>query len=126
MDAGELLAEGERSLVVAGELDVDEAVGEGGGGLDGVGEPPPQALLHHQPVDDDRDVVVELLVEVDLLLELADIAVDLDPGEAVGAQLLEELAELPFAAADDGSDDAEAGALLELADVVDDLLHALS
>ena len=58
-------------------LDVDEAVGEGGGGLDGVGEPPPQPLLHHEPVDDDGDVVLELLVEVDVLLELAHLAVDL-------------------------------------------------
>ena len=124
VDAGELLAEGELAGV-AGELDVDEAVGEGGGGLDGVGEPPPQPLLHHEPVDDDGDVVLELLVEVDVLLELAHLAVDLDASEAVGAQLLEQLAVLTLAPAHHGSDDAEARARLELADVVDDLLHAL-
>ena len=93
------------------------------GGLDGVGEPPPQALLHHQPVDDDGDVVLELLVEVDVLLELAHLAVDLDAREALGAQLLEQLAVLALAAAHDRGDDAEAGARLELADVVDDLLR---
>ena len=108
-----------------GELDVDEAVGELGGGLDGVGEPPPQALLHHEPVDDDGDVVLELLVEVDVLLELAHLAVDLDAREAVGAQLLEELAVLALAAAHDRRDHAEARARLELADLVDDLLHGL-
>ncbi len=61
--AGELLAEGEGGPV--GELDVDEAVGELGGGLDGVGQPPPQPVLHHQAVDDDGDVVLVLLVEVE-------------------------------------------------------------
>ncbi len=125
VDAGELLAEGERAPVVAGEFHVDEAVGEGGGGLDGVGEPPPQALLHHEPVDDDGDVVLELLVELDVLLELAHLAVDLDAGEAVGAQLLEQLAVLALAAAHDRGDDAEARALVEFADLIDDLLHAL-
>ena len=114
VDAGELLAEGELAAV-AGELHVHEAVGEGGGGLDGVGEPPPQPLLHHQPVDDDVDVVLELLVEVDVLLELAHLAVDLDPGEAVRAQLLEQLAVLALAPAHDRREDAEARARLELA-----------
>ena len=115
VDAGELLAEGERGLVVAGELDVDEAVGEGGGGLDGVGEPPPQAVLHDEPVDDHGDVVLELLVELDVFVELAHLAVDLDAREAVGAELLEELAVLALAAAHDRRDHAEARARLELA-----------
>ena len=84
-----------------------------------------QPLLHDEPVDDDGDVVLELLVEVDVLLELAHLAVDLDAREAVGAQLLEELAVLALAPAHDRGDDAEARARLELADVVDDLLHAL-
>ena len=97
----------------------------GGGGLDGVGEPPPQALLHDEPVDDHVDVVLELLVELDVFLELAHLAVDLDAGEAVGAELLEELAVLALAPAHDRRDHAEARALLELADLVDDLLHAL-
>ena len=103
--AGELLAEGERLAV--GGLDLDEAVGELGGGLDGVGQPPPQAVLHDQAVDDDRDVVLVLLVEVDLLLELAHLAVDLDAREAVGAELLEQLAVLALAAAHDRGDHAE-------------------
>ena len=121
--AGELLAEGE-GLAVGG-LDLDEAVGELGGGLDGVGEPPPQALLHDQPIDDDGDVVLELLVEVDVLLELAHLAVHLDAGEAVGAKLLEQLAVLALAAAHHRGDDAEPRAAVEVAHLVDDLLDAL-
>ena len=121
--AGELLAE--REGLAVGGLDLDEAVGELGGGLDGVGEPPPQALLHHQPVDDDGDVVLVLLVEVDVLLELAHLAVDLDAREAVGAELLEQLAVLALAAAHHRRDDAEPGAAVEVAHLVDDLLDAL-
>ena len=85
-----------------------------------------QALLHDEPVDDHGDVVLELLVELDVLLELAHLAVDLDAGEAVGAELLEELAVLALAPAHDRRDHAEARARLELAHLVDDLLHALS
>ena len=123
VDAGELLAEGEGGPV--GELDVDEAVGELGGGLDGVGQPPPQPVLHHEPVDDDGDVVLVLLVEVEALVELAHLAVDLDAREAVGAQLLEHLAVLALAAAHQRRDDAEARPRVELAHLVDDLLHRL-
>src|SRR5665647_1243117 len=121
--AGEL--PGEREGLAVGGLDLDEAVGELGGGLDGVGEPPPQALLHHQPVDDHGHVVLELLVEVAILLELAHCAVHLDAREAVGAKLLEELAVLALAAAHDRRDDAEPRAAVKVADAVDDLLDAL-
>src|SRR3712207_7247939 len=48
---------------------------------------------HHEPVDDDGDVVLELLVEGDVLVEPADLPVDLHAREALGAQLLEELAD---------------------------------
>ena len=74
--AGELLREGERETV--DEFDLDQTLGEGDGSLDGVGEPPSQALLHHQPVDDHGDVVLVLLVEHDILVELAYLTVDLD------------------------------------------------
>ena len=125
VDAGELLAEGERARSSPASSTSTRPSASCGGGLDGVGEPPPQALLHHQAVDDDGDVVLVLLVEVDVLLELAHVAVDLDAREAVGAQLLEQLAVLALAAAHDRREHAEAGARLELADLVDDLLHAL-
>src|SRR5450759_2908577 len=121
--AGELL--GEREGLAVGGTALDETVGELGGGLDGVGEPPPQALLHHQPVDDHGHVVLELLVEVDVLLELAHFAVHPDAREAVGAELLEEFAVLALAAAHHRRDDAEPRAAVEVADAVDDLLDAL-
>ena len=59
-------------------LDLDQTVGERDRRLDRVGQPLAQLVLHHQPVDDDRDVVLVLLVEHDLLVEPAQLAVDLD------------------------------------------------
>ncbi len=121
--AGELLAEGERRAV--DDLDLDETLGELRRRLDGVGEAAAQPVLHHEAVDHDGDVVLVLLVEVDRLLELAHLTVDLDAREAVGAQLVEEAAVLALAPAHERRDHAEARALLELADLVDDLLHRL-
>ena len=66
-----------------------------------------------------------LLVERDLLLEQAQLAVDLDAREALGAQLLEQLAVLALAPAHDRRQHHEARALLELHDLVDDLLGRL-
>ena len=80
---------------------------------------------HDQPVDHDGDVVLELLVEDDLLLEQPQLAVDLDAREALVAQLLELLAVLALAAADDRGEDHEARAVLEPHDLVDDLLRRL-
>ena len=63
---------------------------------------------HDEAVDHDRDVVLVLLVELDLLVEHPQLAVDLDAREALGAQLLEQLAVLALAAADDRREDHEA------------------
>ena len=97
---GELLREGQNPLLVH-ELDLDQPVGQRHRGLDRVGEALAQIGLHDQPVDDDRDVVLVLLVEHDLVLEAAQLTVHLDPAEALGAQLLELLAVLALAPADD-------------------------
>ena len=59
------------------ELDLDEPVRQRHRGLDRVGQTLSQLALHHEPVDDDRDVVLVLLVERDLLIEPAELAVDL-------------------------------------------------
>ena len=61
-----------------------------------------------------------------LLLEHPQLAVDLHAREALGAQLLEHAPVLALAPADDGRHHHEAGALLELHDLVDDLLGRLA
>ena len=124
MQAREPLGVG-ADLAGVDHLDVDEPVGQRDGGLDRVGQPAAQVVAHHQPVDHDGDVVLELLVEDDLLLEPAQLAVDLDARVALGAQLLEELAVLALAPADDRRLDHEARALVERHHLVDDLLGRL-
>ena len=82
--------------------------------------------LHHQPVDDHRDVVFELLVEDDLLVEPAQLAVDLGPRVALEPHLLEQFPVLAFAPAHDRRHDHEFGALLQGHQPVDDLLLGLA
>jgi hypothetical protein len=111
---------------VADELDFDEPGGEAGGGLDRLGEAAAQVRLHHQPVDDDREVVFVLLVEDDLLVEAAQLAVDQDPRVALEAELLEQFPVLAFAPAHDGRHHHEFRRLLEGHQPVDDLLLGLT
>ena len=127
LETGELLGEEQRrpSLLID-QLDFDQAGGETGSGLDRLGEPPPQIGLHHQAIDDDRDVVFELLVEDDLLVEAAQLSVDLDPRVTLQAELLEELAVLALAAAHHGRRDHEFRPLLQGHQPVDDLLLGLA
>ena len=94
--------------------------------LDRVGQALAHVVAHHQPVDDDRDVVLVALVEHDRLLEHAHAVVDLHAREAVGAQLVEQLAVLALAPAHDRREHHEARALAELHHLVDDLLGRLA
>ena len=119
----ELLAE--QHAVAVDHVHRDEPVGQRRGGLDGLGQPLAQIGLEDQPVDHDLDRVLELLVEDDLLLEEQRLAVDLDPGEPVGAQLVEHVAELALAVAHDGRVDGEPRSLGQREDLLDDLIEAL-
>ena len=100
-----------RSPSRGSSLDLDDPVGQRDRRLDRVGQALAQVVAHHEPVDDDRDVVLELLVELDLVLEHPQLAVDLHAREALGAQLLEQLAVLALAPAHDRRQDHEARAL---------------
>ena len=121
--AGELLRE--QHALPVDHVDRDEPVRERRRRLDRLGQPLAQVGLQHEPVDDDLDRVLELLVEDDLLLEQPLLAVDLDPREAVGAQLLEHVTELALAVAHDGRVDGEARPLGQCEDLLDDLVEAL-
>ncbi len=106
-------------------LDVDDALGARHRRLDRVGQPLAEVAPHHQPVDHDGDVVLVLLVEDDVLLEPAQLAVDLHAREAVGPQLFEELAVFTFSAAHHRRQHHELGALRQLHHLVDHLLGRL-
>ena len=82
-------------------VDDDDVVGQVERDLDGLGQPPLDAGLQHEAVHDDFDRVVLAPVELDVLLEGAELAVDADLREAARAQGGELLLELPLAAAHD-------------------------
>ena len=95
-------------------------------GLDRLRQPRAQVLLHHEPVDDDLDRVLELLVERRRLVERVLLAVDLDAREALVAKLLEALPVLALAVAHDRRVDREARALGQREDLLDDRVDRLA
>ena len=107
------------------DVDRNEPVRERRGRLDRLGQALAQVGLQHEPVDDHVDLVLELLVEDDLLLEQAHLAVDLDAGEAVGPQLLEHVAELALSVANDRRVHREPRPLGQRQDLLHDLVEAL-
>ena len=109
----------------ANDLDLDQPLGERHRRLDRVGEALAHVVAHHEPVDDHGDVVLVALVEHDRLLEHAHAVVDLHAREAVGAQLLQELAVLALASPHDRRQHHEARPLRELHHLIDDLLGRL-
>ena len=80
----------------------------------------------HQAVDHQLDVVLELLVELGRLVELVQLAVDLDPLEARALQLGQLLAVLALAAAHDRAQQIEPRALGQRHDPVDHLRDGLA
>ena len=68
--------------------------------LHGLGDAPERVLADDDAVDHDLDRVLELLVEPDLVIELADLAVDAHAREALGLEVLEELRVLALATHD--------------------------
>ena len=123
--AGEVLGE-EELLAALDQVDRDEPFREPRRRLDRLRQPQPQVGAHHEPVDDDLDRVLVLLVELrHALLEDVLLAVDLDAGEALARQVLEHVLVLALAIADDGRVDREPRPLLELQHLVDDRVEAL-
>ncbi len=116
---------GEEHRLSVHDVDRDEPVRERRRRLDRLGQALAEVGLEHEPVDDHVDLVLELLVEDDLLLEQAHLAVDLDAREAVGSQLLEHVAELALAVAHDRRVHREPRPLGQRQDLLHDLVEAL-
>ncbi len=99
-------------------------------GLHRVGQPPPGRLLHVQPVDDDLDVVLLVLLQRRQVARHRGLqpdhgAVHPGPRVALDLELAQQLGVLALAAADHRREHLEPGTLLQLQHPVDDLLRAL-
>ncbi len=125
LGAGEALGVG-AALGCVDQIDRHEPLGEGDRGLHRLREARAQVLAHHEPVDDDLDRVLELLVERRGLVEQVELAVDLDPRKALVAEMLEGVAVLALAIANDGGVHREARPLGEREDLFDDRIHRLT
>ena len=127
--AGHLLGELQLAALVLGrqvdEVEDHQPAGQPERGLHRVGEPALGRRLDREPVDDDLDGVLLLLVERGRLVQGVGLAVDPGAGEPLRLELAEELDVLPLAAADDRGEHLEAAALLEREHPVDDLLRGL-
>ena len=86
----------------------------------------PRSGAHHDAVDHDLDVVLQLLVEGRDGVDLVELAVDLDALEAALLQVLQLLAVLALAAADDRRQQVEPRAFRHRQDAVDHLRHGLA
>src|SRR5439155_15612704 len=87
------------AVASADRLHLQHAIREAEGGLQRVGEARAQPLLHHEAVDHDVDRVLALLVEVDVLAQLAHDAVDAHAGEPLALEIEEQLLVLALAPA---------------------------
>ncbi|OPY13165.1 MAG: hypothetical protein A4E69_01775 [Syntrophus sp. PtaB.Bin138] len=87
-------------------------------GFQGVGQPALDAVLDHQPVHHDVDVVFLLLVQFDIVGQVAGLAVDDHPHEALLAEIGQFLPVFAFAAPDDGREEADLRSLREGHDLI--------
>ncbi len=125
--AGELLGVVLPGLVALAVdvVDLDQAVGELERGLQRVGQPAEQFGAGDETVDDDRNVVLELLLQGRRFVELDLGAVDDRAGVAPGRELLEQVDELALLLRDDRAEHLVSNAGLQLHQLVGDLLHGL-
>ncbi len=118
------LGEDERLAAFHG-LDDRDALGELEGGLERIGQPRPDRVLDDETVHDHLDRVLLVLVELNLLGELAQGPVDADAAVPLPAEVEEELPVLPLPAADHGRQDHDPGPSGQREDAIHHLLHGL-
>src|SRR5262249_9134037 len=104
------LRRGATTAAIARRFDLNDAVREAERGLERIGQPHAEAVLHDEPIDDDLDGVLALLVELDVLTELAHDAVHANAREALALQIEEELLVLTLPAAHHGRQHQQARA----------------
>ena len=125
--AGELLTLQGLADGLVGQLlpNTNDALGQFEAGLDGVRQPSSNALLDHEPVDHDVDVVFDVPLEFDGLVETVELAVHPDPDESLAFDVLEGALVRALPLADDRRQELDAGAFGQREDAVDDGLGRL-
>ena len=113
-------------VAVGQQVDRHVAVGELGRLLDGLGDAAHAPLADDDAVHHDLDGVAELLVELDGVVEAADLAVDAHAREALAAQVVEQLGELALAVGDHRREHECAPVLPRLEDLVGHLVGGLA
>ena len=91
----------EEAVAAFVRVDDDDVVGEREGGVDRLHQTALDSAAHDQPIDDDIDRVIAPPIELDVLLERSELAVDARLRVAALPQRSELLLELALAAADD-------------------------
>ena len=107
------------------DRDDQRAFAQGQGLLDGLGQARPDLRLDLQPVDDDLDVVLDAPVELQVVGQAHDLAIDAGADEAALEHVGEQVLVLALLAANDRSQDEEARALRQGQDAGEDLLAGL-
>ena len=125
--AGQLLGEGAPRGIpgLVDDVDRDEAVGQAQRRLERIGEAREDVIAGDESVDDDRDVVLELLLEGRRVVELDLLAIDDRARVAARGEILEQVDELALLLRDHRAHDLVARARLERHELVGDLLHGL-
>ena len=108
------------------QVDRDAAVRERRRLLHGLGDAAHGVLADHDAVDHDLDGVAELLVELDGVVKRVDLAVDAHAGEALAAQVVEELGKLALAVGNDRGEHEGATALSRLENLIGHLVGGLA
>ena len=135
--AGEMLAEMQRLglrralgcaiplLLWSLHLHVHQAVSLGKRLLQRFGQALLNALLHHQAVHEDLDVVLDVLVERDVLGQLVKISIDAHPHKAALFRMLQQLFMTALLAAHHRGEQLQTRALRQFHQLVHHLVHRL-
>ena len=101
----------EEPIAAVERVDDDDVVGEGERGLDRIREPPFDPRADDQAIDDHFDRVVAPPIELDVVFEGTQLAVDARPGEPAGLEAVELLPKLALPPADDRREHVDARVL---------------
>lgn len=112
--------------IAVDEIDADDAVGQPQRRLHRLGEALLSRRLDCNPINDDVDVVLALLIQRWHLSKPMNVSIHPYSGEAIGRQLSEQLDVLTFASTNHRGEDLKLSTLVERHEAVDNLLRGLT